>query len=543
MIGGGISGLAAAFELRRRLGPAARITVLEKGPAVGGHLRVVDVAGLPVDAGAESLLARRPEAVDLAVAAGLGTDVVSPAPVSAGIWSRGSIHPMPPGTVMGVPADPESLRGLLTADEIDAARVDMSSRDTAGVDVSRRGTARGDVARRVPPRLGGTPTLRAGQGTVESVKGRAVDGSGAAGPAVDGPVGAGLAGAGVGSGNGGFGLPLGGDVTIGELVAAHYGRAVVDRLVEPLLGGVYAGHADRLSLDATVPVLAAAARRTSSLPEAVRATARPGAGGRVFAGIVGGVGRLPGAVAAASGAEIRTGVTVRRIERTPAGWRVVTGPTVDEEALDVDGVVVAVPASAASRLLRGVAPVAAADLGEIELASMAIVTLVVPRAGFPGGTAPASSGFLVPPVEGRTVKAVTYSSVKWPWLGELAGDVVALRASIGRAGDVRELQRDDADLVTAVREDLAAMAGVSGAPVGSRVTRWGGALPQYAVGHLERVERIRADVARVPGVAVCGAVYDGVGVAACVASATRAAADLVAGLTATPPTARVRIDP
>lgn len=476
VIGGGISGLAAAVELRRRLGARARITVFEKNAVIGGHVRVSDVAGFPMDAGAESLLARRPEAVDLAASVGLESDIVSPARVGAGIVSRGHLHPMPTGTVMGVPTDLEAAHGLLTIDEIAAAQTHQ---------------------RPAPP----------------------------------------------------FALPLTGDVAIGEFVTAHLGRAVVDRLVEPLLGGVYAGHADRLSLDATVPALGAAARQTTHLSDALRDVQAATSGSGTahsrqspFAGITGGVGRLAEATAAAAGAELRTGATVRRIERAGARWRVTTGPTVAEETTVVDGIILAVPPPAAARLLRGIAPVAAAELGAVEMASMAIIAMAVPRRGFPAEAAPSSSGFLVPPVEGRTIKAVTYSSVKWPWLGELTGDLVALRASVGRSGEVADLQRDDADLIAAVRSDLADLAGITGRPVDTRVTRWGGALPQYAVGHVDRVERIRADVARLPGMAVCGAVYDGVGIAACVATAARAVDDLVADLTAPVGDGHVRIE-
>lgn len=477
LVGGGISGLAAAWELRQRLGPRATIIVFEKNPMIGGHLRVSDVAGLPVDAGGESLLARRPEAVHLAASVGLADDIVEPAAVGAGIWSRGEFHRVPAGTVMGVPGEVATLRGLLTDDEVAAGE-----------------TKRGDLPAHT-------------------------------------------------------GLPIQSDVAIGELVTGHYGRAVVDRLVEPLLGGVYAGQATQLSLDATVPDLGAAARRTSTLPEAVaevqreRAEATPPGQRSPFAGIVGGIGRLPSAVAMAADADVRTGITVRGIIQTATGWQLTTGPTVAEEAIDVDGVIMAVPPPAASRLLATTAPVAAAELDDVEMASMAIVTLVLPRSAFPDGDAPSSSGFLVPPVEGRTVKAVTYSSVKWPWLGERAGDVVALRASVGRSGDVRELQRDDGELVATVRADLAEIAGISGAPIDTRVSRWGGALPQYAVGHLDRVERIRADVSGLSGLGVCGAVYDGVGVAACIASAARAVDGIVADLTTADQHAHARIDP
>lgn len=459
VVGGGISGLAAAWFLRQSLGPSAQIVVLEKQPVVGGHLRVSEVAGLPVDEGAESLLARRPEAVELARDVGLGDDIVHPAAVGAGLWSRGSIVALPAGTVMGVPADPAQLGGVLTAAEMTSAIV----RDAADP------------------------------------------------------------------------LSVDGDVAIGRLVRSRYGDAVADRLVEPLLGGVYAGRADELSLDATVPALGAAVRTAQSLGEAVALTApRPAgpapAAGPVFAGLTGGVGRLPGAVVAASGAEVRTGVTVRSIERTADGWRLVTGPVPEPSVLDVDAVVVATPAVAAARLLASAAPAAAAELGGVEAASMAIVTLALPAGGFPA--APSSSGFLVPPVDGRTVKAVTYSSVKWPWLGGRAeaGGLVLLRASLGRHGEARDLQRDDDDLVAAALADVRAATGYAGGVVDSRVTRWGGALPQYAVGHLDRVARIRAAVEPVPGLAVCGAVYDGVGVAACVGAAHDAAGRVAAYL-------------
>ncbi|TDD98262.1 protoporphyrinogen oxidase [Jiangella asiatica] len=467
VVGGGISGLAAAWFLRQSLGPAAEIIVFEKKPDVGGHLRVSDVAGHPVDEGAESLLARRPEAVDLAAAVGLADDVVHPAPVGAGLWSRDRIHPLPAGTVMGVPADPARLAGVLTTAEVDAARAADAAPD---------------------------------------------------------------------------GMPLESDVAIGRLVRDRFGAAVADRMVEPLLGGVYAGRADELSLDATVPALAAAARTHPSLASAAAAATRPASAQGptesrpVFAGLRGGVGRLPGAVAAAARADVRTGVTVRSLERRSDGFRLITGPVPDPSAVDVDAVVVATPATASARLLSSVVPAAAASLAEIDAASMAIVTLAMPAAAFP--QPPSSSGFLVPPVDGRTIKAVTYSSVKWPWLGSRTGELVLLRASLGRHREVEQLQRDDDELVAAVRADLGTAVGLTGQIVDARVTRWGGALPQYAVGHLDRVARVHSAVAGVPGLAVCGAVYDGVGVAACIGSARDAAARVVARLSQR----RVRIE-
>jgi oxygen-dependent protoporphyrinogen oxidase len=129
---------------------------------------------------------------------------------------------------------------------------------------------------------------------------------------------------------------------------------------------------------------------------------------------------------------------------------------------------------------------------------------------------------LVPPVEGRDIKATTFSFAKWDWVRAAGGDLRLLRTSLGRHREEATLQRDDDELVTASLADLRTIAGIEAAPVDRHVQRWGGGLPQYAVGHLDRVARIRSAVAAVPGLAVCGAAYDGVGVPAVIASARRA---------------------
>jgi oxygen-dependent protoporphyrinogen oxidase len=247
------------------------------------------------------------------------------------------------------------------------------------------------------------------------------------------------------------------------------------------------------------------------------------------------VGRLPLAVAEAlraGGAQVRTGATVRRLERHAHGWRLVVGPTTAEEAVDVDAVVLAAPAAPTSRLLADVAPAAATALAGVEYASVGIVTLVLPRAGLPAALT-ASSGFLVPPVEGRYVKAATFSSAKWAWLDAAGPDRVVVRASVGRHGEQRDLQADDEDVVARAVADLGSALGrpLPG-PVASSLTRWGGGLPQYAVGHVDVVDLVRREVGRLPGLAVAGAAYDGVGIPACVASGVRAADEVLTHLRA-----------
>ena len=317
------------------------------------------------------------------------------------------------------------------------------------------------------------------------------------------------------------GPPLadGADVSVGDLVASRLGTEVVDRLVEPLLGGVYAGHARLLSARATVPQLLAWADR--SLVDSAADALAASTGAPVFAGIPGGLGMLPAAVAA--GLEVRTGATVRALRRTPHGFALVVGPTTAEEEIAADEVVLATPGAATARLLAGIVPVAAAELAAIEYASMAIVTLAFRGGDVVGLT---GSGFLVPPVDGRTIKASTFSFNKWDWVRAAGGDTLVLRTSVGRHREESVLQVPDEDLVAASLTDLRAATGLGADPVDTHVQRWGGALPQYAVGHLDRVARIRAAVAAVRGLAVCGAAYDGVGIPAVIASAHRAVASL-----------------
>lgn len=321
------------------------------------------------------------------------------------------------------------------------------------------------------------------------------------------------------------------DTSIGGLVEERFGKEVVDRLVEPLLGGVYAGHAREISARAAVPQVVALLDRDRSLGKAAaRAISAPSSDVPVFAGLRGGLGRLPGAVAKTSGATIETDATVRDLVRRPdQGWTLVVGSTKEPRLVHADAVVLATPARTTARLLSDVAPAAALELARIEYASVALVTMAFPARDFPEVT---GSGFLVPPVEKRPVKASTFSFAKWDWVREAGGPegLLVMRCSLGRHREEHQLQRDDDELIELALTDLADAIGLSVRPVDAQVQRWGGGLPQYAVGHLDRVAAIRADVARVPGLAVCGAAYDGLGIPACIASAHAAVGSLLADL-------------
>jgi oxygen-dependent protoporphyrinogen oxidase len=320
---------------------------------------------------------------------------------------------------------------------------------------------------------------------------------------------------------------LDGDVAVGRLVRDRLGDEVVERLVDPLLGGVYAGRADALSLRATVGRLADhLAEHGGSLVEAARAVTDVGtrapAAGPVFTTLSGGLGRLPAALAGSGRFAVRTGCTVRTLRRAATGFALECGPVPVTQLVEADAVIVAVPPGKAARLLHDTAPAAAAELAGIETASMAIISFA-----FAGADVPSGSGLLVAAGERFAIKAVTLTSQKWPIE---SGGLTLLRASVGRAGEPQAMQFDDAELTALARRELRALLGVEAEPVDSLVTRWGGGLPQYGVGHVERVARIRAAVDQVPGLGVCGAAFDGVGIPACIASARAAVDRLVASV-------------
>ena len=456
IVGAGVAGLTAAWHLVLRGVTPSSITVIEAGHRVGGKLARAEVAGHLVDVGAESMLAVRPEAPTLVREVGLGDALTVPVTTAASVWSRGGLQPLPTGTLMGVPSDPESVRGLLTDAEVERLRDELP-----------------------------WPT------------------------------------------------PLTGDVAVGEYLAARLGDAVVDRLVEPLHGCVYAAQARSLSKAAAVPALYAAAQRGESMLDAAAsaAAARSGTrpGSSAFCGIVGGVGRLAEELAdvlTSRGVRVQTGVTARALTRTATGWTLTCGPVPTAYGIDTTAVVLAAPAPAAARLLRDAAPVAADVLSQVQVASMAVVTLGLDRLALrEQGHALPGSGFLVPATEGRAIKASTFSSGKWAWVDDLSDEVLFVRASVGRAGEVASLQRSDEDLVEVAVAEIGAAVGFElPRVVDSHVQRWGGGLPQYAVGHLDRMAQVDRAIAGVAGLEVCGAAYGGVGIPAVIASA-RAAAD------------------
>jgi protoporphyrinogen/coproporphyrinogen III oxidase len=307
-----------------------------------------------------------------------------------------------------------------------------------------------------------------------------------------------------------------GDRTVADLVGSRFGRTVVDQLVDPLLSGVYAGDVDQLSAEATAPPLWAAARGHRSVLAGLREyRARAASDDRpVFFTVRGGLERVVTTLAA--DLDVRTATPVTGLTATDDGWRVTTG----RSHLDVDQVVVTVPARVAAGLLARVRADLARELLGVRTASVAVVALAYDRAD--AGGVPQGSGVLVPRSEGRLVKAITYTSRKWPH--HAAAPRFLLRASVGRVDDARPLELDDEELVERVDAEVRWMSGIR-APAPERlVVRWPDALPQYDLGHVQRVDRIRALLEGLPrGLHLGGASLDGVGLAARARDAERLA--------------------
>jgi protoporphyrinogen/coproporphyrinogen III oxidase len=439
VVGGGISGLVAAYRLRVTLGDDADITVFEPADRLGGVLRTEHVGGQPLDVGAEAFVARRPEVPALLAELGLADRQVGTTGVRPLIYSQDRLHELPRDTLNGIPADPSSVTGLV--DDATIRRM---------LDEPRR--------------------------------------------------------------------PLtwhrGADPPVAEIVGDRFGAQVVTRSVDPLLAGVYAGSAATIGLRSAAPTLATVLDRGArSLTDAVREALPPPTGGSVFGAVDGGYEVLLDGLVRRAGFRWAQ-VAVERVERREQGWRLV-----DDEgsAWHADAVLLAVPAPRLATIVAGVAPRTAAAARRIEVASTALVALALP-----GGTpVPERSGVLVASAERLRAKAITLSSRKWG----SRGNVELVRLSFGRFGDDMARSVGDDDLLSWAGEDLAQVFGITNEPVDCRVHRWIDAMPQYGPGHGDLVAELRAGLP--PSLAVAGAYLDGIGVPACIAAATRAAALLV----------------
>jgi len=501
VVGGGIAGLAAAWELTGGAdGPGAdtpRVVVLDAADRLGGKLGSAEFEGRVVDLAADGFLARRPEATELCDELGLEASLVPVGRSGAAVWVGGRRRPLPGGLVLGVPT---RFWPVARARVLGLAGVLRLSLDVLAPRPARRGSlgdraigplvarklGRRTVARLVEPLIGGIHA-----GTVEDMSTAAVF------PLL-------------------LAVPPRAGLMRGLRRAAALGVGPGGALPSRTSGHTAEGGEARPPVDGPPP------------------DERPAAGGGpAFWALAGGMQQLVDALTAAleaRGVRLRTGVEVQALGRPAPGGREWALRT-SAELVTADGVVLAVPAGPAASLLEPHDAEAAALLRGVDHASVAVVTLAVRPEDLPeplDGT-----GLLVPrhsPLPRRLateedrsflVTACTYLSAKWPHLAR-KGDVL-VRASVGRVDDQRARQLDDGQLVARVTAELGVLLGLKGAPVASMVSRWPDALPQYRVHHLLRVTAIEAAAGRLPALAVAGAAYRGVGIPACVGSGRAAA--------------------
>ncbi len=317
----------------------------------------------------------------------------------------------------------------------------------------------------------------------------------------------------------------GGDESLAGFVRRRLGDEALARVADPLAGGIYTADPERLSLAATMPRFLELERTHRSVILGLRATTRVprgSAGARygMFVAPADGMGTLVDAIARRlPEGVVRLRTVVEALTRDGERWRIVA----EGQTLDADAVVVATPAFAAARLLAPLDGPLARDLDAIEYASSATVTLGFRAAGVADRLT--GFGFVVPFAERRALLACTFASRKYP--GRAPAGHELLRAFLGGARRPDLVELDDEALVTTVRSELRSLLGISADPLLVRVARYRRAMPQYAVGHLDRVAAIEQRVAALPGLVLAGAAYRGVGIPDCVRSG-EAAADAVA---------------
>ena len=439
VVGGGIAGLAAAYELRRR---GAAVQLLEAAPRSGGVIVTERVDGWVIDGGPDALLVHKPAAVDLCRELGLGDRLVPTLlPRTAYVLREGRLCPLAEGSFLGFPV---SFTALAASSLFSwAGKLRMACEI-------------------VIPRGGGD------------------------------------------------------DESIASFVRRRFGEDAADYLAEPLLAGIHAGDAERLSLAALFPQLGDAERRAGSVLRSLRALrVRPSARG-AFVSLPGGIGELVEAVAASLGpGAIRLSTRVHAVRR--AGMFTVE---TDSGTLPARALVLGVPAWTAGGLLRSVDATLARLCEAVPYASTATVALGYRRNQIRHPLH--GSGFVVPRVEQRALLAATWVTSKWP--GRAPEGCALLRGFLGGGRDPRRLEQSDEELVATAREALSEILDIDGDPLLTRLYRFPRQSPQYEVGHLQRVAAIEERLAALPGLYLTGSGFRAIGIPDCIADGRAAGA-------------------
>jgi len=455
IIGGGISGLAAAYELeQQRSGAELEYVLYEASSQLGGVLRTEHIDGCVVEAGPDSFVTEKPWAADLCRDLGIGDQLIgsNDSDRKTYILTRGRLVEMPDGLMFMVPTKivPTGLSPLFSW----------------------------KTKLRMTQELFHPP--------------RAVDH----------------------------------DESVAAFVERHYGAEMVDRLADPLLSGVYGGEAANLSVRAVLPRFAEMERTHGSLGRAMLAARKKMRGSPrkaappLFTSLKNGMQSLAETVVSRlRPTSLRTNAAVQAIQAEAGGWIVSAGMQSDY----FDGVIVALPSLAAGNVLRMASSELSSELGAVQYSSSITVGLGYDQEV--GQTLPPGFGFLVPRSEGRQLLAATFVHNKFPHRAPEDRALLRCFFAGGNADRVWELSEEQ--IVGIVRKELQEIVGLRAEPLFARVYKWRSAMAQYGVGHLERLERIERLRRLLPGLALAGNGYRGIGVPDCVRSGREAARELV----------------
>jgi oxygen-dependent protoporphyrinogen oxidase len=446
IVGGGISGLAAAYRLSRSL-PDAAITLVEQEQRLGGKILTETYQGFLIEAGGDSFLSRKPRGIGLCAELGIAGRLFgrNPAHARSFVKRYGRLFPLP-----------EGLSGLIPTNLSALADTPL---------ISAAGQARLAQELELPPK------------------------------------------------------PPGEDESVAAFAHRRLGRELFDQLVEPLLAGIYAGDASQLSLAATFPQLRQLELEYGSLLRGLQQQPRPATESPYppFVSLPNGVGELVKTlVAHLEGVQIMTGAAVAAVSPAGGGYQVTLA---DGRQLPADALILTTPAFASARLLADFEPKVAEELAAIPYVSTATISLAYATADL---HRPLDGyGYVIPAIENSDVLACTWSSSKWP--DRAPAGYSLLRVYLGRYGRGDVLAQSDDTLLAMAVEELRQTLLLTAAPRFARLYRWPQAMPQYTLGHLERLAQIEAALAERPGLYLAGAAYRGVGIPDCIASGEAAA--------------------
>ncbi|HEV2882789.1 MAG TPA: protoporphyrinogen oxidase [Pyrinomonadaceae bacterium] len=476
VVGGGISGLAAVYELTRHarsVDPALEVVLVEASTRLGGTIRTSTREGFLLEGGPDAFISEKPEALELTKQLGLESRLLETNAEHrrSFIVRGGRLRPVPEGFHLLVPS---RFRPFLTTDIFSWA-----------------GKARMALDLFLPRRAGAA------------------------------------------SSNGGD------DESLAEFVRRRFGREALERMAQPMVGGIYTADPERLSLRATMPRFLDMERAHRSIILAMwrarrrAATDTSGTSGArysLFLSFDSGMQTLTDALAAAlppGVARLNTTVEAIDFQRETRRWslRVAANETTGggETTIVADQLCLALPAYASARLLGGVDLELAAELDSIPYASTATVNLAFRRADIPHALD--GFGFVVPFVERRRTLACTFSSVKFA--GRAPAGHTLLRAFVGGALQPEMYALDEDLMIDAVRADLRALVGIERAPLFAHVEKWPRSMAQYHLGHLARVARIRRRLQDFPTLQLAGNAYGGAGIPDCIRSGQTAAREML----------------